>query len=106
MSSGLAYEDYHWNEIDKITNISKSAFDQNVTLDEERIGLFVFTQYCGPGERVWKARNGQGKIPSSTTYADLDICCKQHDECPNYISSDSDYERYIGLPHRPQAFSR
>lgn len=103
---GLAYDDNRWNDINQITNISKSEFDRNDMSNDEKIGLFVFTQYCGPGDRVWKAISGYGKLPSSNMYADLDVCCKRHDECPNYITDDSDYERYIGLPRRPQIFSR
>lgn len=108
ISSGLAYDDQHGNEINnRDTNISRSEFDQtDDTLYSEKIGLFVFTQYCGPGERVWKSISRQGKLPAMNTYADLDVCCKQHDECPNYIVGDGDYVRYPGLPRRPQLFSR
>lgn len=101
MSSGLAYDE-HWNEIIKLTNISASDFKQNDALNNEKVGLFVFTQYCGPGERIWKTVSGHGKY----TYADIDVCCKQHDECPNYILSDRDYDRYSGLPRRNQIFAR
>lgn len=101
MSSGLTYDE-HWNEIIKLRNISTSEFKQNDVLNNEKIGLFLFTQYCGPGERIWKTVSGQGKY----TYADIDVCCKQHDECPNYILSDSDYNKYNGLPRRNQIFAR
>lgn len=109
MSGGLAYDDNRWNEIDKIANISKSSdvvgHADDTMNNNNKIGLFIFTQYCGPGDRVWNVA-GQGKLPSKKTYAQIDVCCKQHDECPNYISGDSDYDRYTGLPHRQQAFSR
>lgn len=107
VASELAYDQHDkWNEIYKLTNISRSEFKQNDVLNNEKIGLFIFTQYCGPGERIWKNIYGQGKLPSSNTYADIDVCCKRHDECPNYISSDSDYDKFNGLPKRPQLFAR
>ncbi|KAG4071262.1 hypothetical protein HA402_003966 [Bradysia odoriphaga] len=109
ISNGSAYDDNSWNEIARMVNISESDFDQVVDggpLTDGKIGLFLFTQYCGPGERVWKSISGSGKRPSTSTYADIDVCCKQHDECPNYISSDGDYEKYAGLPHRSQIFTR
>ncbi len=118
VASGLAHgNETKWNDISSTVvvtnnNISKSEFDRidddydDDTLYNQKAGLFVFTQYCGPGERVWKSAGGQGKFPSATTYADIDVCCKQHDECPNYISTDSDYQRYAGLPHRQQLWSR
>lgn len=110
ISSGLcevAYDEHNqWNEISKLMNISISEFKQADTLNNEKIGLFVFTQYCGPGERVWKSISGQSKLPSTTTYADIDVCCKQHDECPNYIVSDSDYNKYAGLSRRSLIFAR
>lgn len=110
LSSGLAYDDSRWNDIENVTNTSKSGFDRidaNM-INDEKIGLFIFTQYCGPGERVWRSVSDSGdvKFPSTNTYADIDVCCKQHDECPNYISGDSDYDRYMGLTRRPQIFSR
>jgi len=108
ISSGLlAYDDIRWNEIKQIpSNVSESDDQSDVLYNEKIGGLFVFTQYCGPGERVWKAFPGAGKIPSRDTYAGIDACCKRHDECPNYISSDSDFARYPGLPQRPLPFSR
>ncbi|KAJ6633747.1 Phospholipase A2 [Pseudolycoriella hygida] len=105
ISVALAYDDNSWNEIHKFTNITQSEFDRSDMMNNQKIGLFVFTQYCGPGERVWRS-SGQERKPSSNMYADIDVCCKQHDGCPNYVSSSSDYDRYVGLPQKSQLFSR
>lgn len=113
ISNGSAYNDNRWNEIARLANVSQSDFDKIAggldegPLNDGKIGIFLFTQYCGPGERVWKSISGPGKVPpKAATYADIDVCCKQHDECPNYISSDGDYSRYPGLPRKSQIFSR
>lgn len=106
-SEFISDENNRLNEIYKLTNFSENQFEQNSELNNEKIGLFVFTQYCGPGERIWKTISGQEKLPNPVnTYADIDVCCKRHDECPNYIVSSSDYERYVGLPQRSQLFAR
>lgn len=110
LSNGLAYGggDDNGDRFNEITNknFSKSDFSDDDELNDAKIGLFIFTQYCGPGERVWKSIPKQGNLLSTNTYANIDVCCKQHDECPNYISIDSDYDRYPGLPRRQQIFSR
>lgn len=98
-----------WNDINNkagsSSNFSAIGDDDDNMLNE-KIGLFVHTQYCGPGERVWKSRSSRAKIHSPATYAKIDVCCKNHDECPNYISSESDYSKYTGLPHKQQLWSR
>lgn len=108
ITNGSAYDDNR-NEITEVANMSESEyyrFAGGAPVNDGKIGLFVFTQYCGPGERVWKAIPGTAKLPSASTYANIDVCCKQHDECPNYVSSDGDYDRYPGLPRKSQIFSR
>lgn len=67
-----------------------------------RIGVFLFTRYCGPGARIF---NRFFKT-DERTYASIDNCCRMHDECPDYVNSDSDYYRYPELDVRPQFFSR
>lgn len=47
--------------------------------------------------------NGQR---ARVTYAQLDGCCRQHDNCPNYITELGHYDLYPGLEHRNQYFAR
>lgn len=67
-----------------------------------RIGVFLFTRYCGPGarflNRIFKT--------DERTYSNIDNCCRMHDECPDYVLQSKDYERYPNLDVRPQFFSR
>ncbi|XP_055325707.1 uncharacterized protein LOC129579580 isoform X2 [Sitodiplosis mosellana] len=67
-----------------------------------RIGVFLFTRYCGPGARLLN------KIfkTDERTYSNIDTCCRLHDECPDYVLQPHDYERYPELDVRPQFFSR
>lgn len=67
-----------------------------------RIGMFLFTRYCGPGSRLWNKIFRNDK----RTYAEIDSCCKMHDECPHYVEKLEDYYNYPGLDYRPQFFSR
>lgn len=67
-----------------------------------RIGVFLFTRYCGPGSRLWNKIFKNDK----KTYAEIDSCCQMHDECPNYVENAEDYTNYPGLEYRPQFFSR
>lgn len=66
-----------------------------------RIGLLLFTRYCGPGSRIWKKF-----FVNDRSYADIDRCCKMHDDCPNFVEKREHYIRYPGLEFRPQYFSR
>lgn len=67
-----------------------------------RIGVFLFTRYCGPGARFLN-RIFQ---TDERTYTRIDSCCRKHDECPDYVLRSDDYERYPELDVRPQFFSR
>lgn len=67
-----------------------------------RIGVFLFTRYCGPGARFL---NKFFKT-DERTYARIDNCCRMHDECPDYVLRNEDYKRYPALDVRPQFFSR
>lgn len=67
-----------------------------------RIGVFLFTRYCGPGARFL---NKFFKT-DERTYARIDNCCRMHDECPDYVLRNEDYARYPALDVRPQFFSR
>lgn len=77
-------------------------FESRDAMINGRIGIFIFTRYCGPGARFLN------RIPKNDkrTYASIDHCCRLHDECPDYVSRPEDYERYPELERRPQLFSR
>lgn len=88
------------------TNVGATTNNEN-TADEpfsydSRIGLFLFTRYCGPGSRIWKKFFPNG----DRSYSDVDQCCKMHDECPNFVEKEEHYNQYPGLEIRPQFFSR
>lgn len=67
-----------------------------------RIGLFLFTRFCGPSGKLLN------KIfkTDERTYTQIDACCRFHDECPEYVNTYGDYQNYPGLEHRRQFFSR
>lgn len=67
-----------------------------------RIGIFIFTRFCGPGARFLNRILKKDE----RTYARIDSCCQKHDECPDYVTQPEDYKRYPQLDHRPQFFSR
>lgn len=86
-----------------------AANDYNIT--NRVLDIFFNTQYCGPGS----VSRGYVKHSSSRddarqmgrlTYADLDSCCKMHDECPKYITRYEDYASFPGLEYRSQYFTR
>lgn len=66
-----------------------------------RIGLFLFTRYCGPGSRLWRKF-----FPGERSYGEIDRCCQMHDDCPNFVEKREHYIQYPGLEFRPQYFSR
>lgn len=96
----------HWNTS---TSLISDIDPEAIIINGQKIGLFLFTQYCGPGDRVWRrlpqshqwnnGRNGR-------TYREIDACCKQHDECPNYIENAGQHSKYPGLSIKPQMFAR
>lgn len=71
-------------------------------INNARIGIFVFTRYCGPGARFLNRIFNKDE----RTYASIDNCCKAHDECPHFISKPEDYGNYPELDYRPQLYSR
>lgn len=77
-------------------------FESRDAMINSRIGVFLFTRYCGPGARLLD------KIfkTDDRTYSSIDSCCRLHDECPDYVLQPNDYERYPELDIRPQFFSR
>lgn len=105
------------------------ANDYNIS--NRVVDIFFFTQYCGPNsrlaQRVGPADGGKrrrrkkkggsrkkteeeeddvGRGAARVTYAELDVCCRQHDNCANYITEAKHYELYPGLEHRNQYFAR
>lgn len=78
------------------------ANDYNIT--NRVLDIFLFTQYCGPSNRVFAPF--MRRQSSQITYADLDVCCHQHDNCENYILGPDDYGRYPGLTQKNQFFAR
>lgn len=78
--------------------------DEVEILQNGRLGLFLFTRYCGPGARIWEKifKNSN----TGRTYQDIDVCCKVHDNCPNFVGQEAHYQQYPGLQIRPQFFSR
>lgn len=71
-------------------------------INNARIGIFVFTRYCGPGARLLNRILNRDE----RTYASIDNCCRAHDECPDFVSQLDDYKNYPELDYRPQFFSR
>lgn len=76
--------------------------DSREEVINSRIGLFLFTRFCGPGGKLLN------KIfqTDERTYSQIDVCCRFHDECPDYVNSFGDYSNYPGLDFRRQFFSR
>lgn len=69
-----------------------------------RIGVFIFTRYCGPGARFL---NRILTKKDERTYANIDNCCRAHDECPDFVTNfPDDYQNYPELDYRPQLFTR
>lgn len=79
-----------------------SEIESRDAVNNARIGLFVFTRYCGPGARFLNRIFNRDE----RTYASIDNCCRAHDECPEFVSGPSDYINYPELDYRPQFFSR
>lgn len=71
-------------------------------ISNARIGIFVFTRYCGPGARFLNRIFNRDE----RTYASIDNCCRAHDDCPDFVSQPADYQNYPELDYRPQLFSR
>lgn len=100
-----------WNALNAL-NVTMQKFNEfqrgSETMESRdaminsRIGVFLFTRYCGPGARLLN------KIfkTDERTYSNIDNCCRLHDECPDYVLQPHDYERYPNLDVRPQFFSR
>lgn len=71
-------------------------------MNNGKIGIFIFTRYCGPGARFLN----RIFYKDERTYASIDNCCRAHDECPDFVSQPQEYGNYPGLDYRPQLFSR
>lgn len=72
-------------------------------ISNARIGIFIFTRYCGPGARFLNRILSKDE----RTYANIDSCCRAHDECPDFVTNfPEDYENYPELDYRPQLFTR
>lgn len=98
-------EDIQRNRVPSNYSDEFLADANNYNISNRVVDIFFFTQYCGPSNRIWR----QITRPFSkdrVTYADLDVCCYQHDNCENYVLDGADYDRYPGLPHRSQFFAR
>lgn len=100
-----------WNAVNAL-NITMQKFNEfqnrsghiesRDAMINSRIGVFLFTRYCGPGARIL---NRIFKT-DERTYTSIDTCCRLHDECPDYVNQPHDYQRYPDLDVRPQFFSR
>lgn len=76
-----------WNAINAL-NVTMQKFNEFQNRSEHiesrdaminsRIGVFLFTRYCGPGARIL---NRIFKT-DERTYTSIDTCCRLHDECP------------------------
>lgn len=110
-SLAKSYDSDVWNAIQAL-NATLQKFNDFQSQSEElesrdaminsRIGVFLFTRYCGPGARLL---NRIFKT-DERTYSNIDNCCRKHDECPHYVLQPNDYQRYPELDERPQFFSR
>lgn len=83
-------------------NNADSSFETKDAMINGRVGVLLFTRFCGPGARLL---NKFFKT-DQRTYASIDVCCQMHDECPNYVNRANDYRKFPGLEQRPQIFSR
>lgn len=90
------------HRFDEFQSRSENEVESRDAMVNSRIGVFLFTRYCGPGarflNRIFKT--------DERTYANIDNCCRMHDECPDYVLQPYDYERYPYLDVRPQFYSR
>lgn len=77
-------------------------FETRDAMMNGRLGVLLFTRFCGPGARLLN----QFFKSDQRTFANIDVCCQMHDECPNYVNRANDYRKYPGLEQRPQIFSR
>lgn len=72
-------------------------------INNARIGIFIFTRYCGPGARFLNRILNKDE----RTYTSIDNCCRAHDECPDFVTNfPDDYKNYPELDYRPQLFTR
>lgn len=110
----VAVNDVNWMQLNSPRFVNQlpsiniaSMFNSENRVEEtfnydSRIGLFLFTRYCGPGSRI-----RQKFFPNEQrSYNDIDQCCKMHDDCPNFVEKEEHYNQYPGLEIRPQFFSR
>lgn len=110
LQSSKAFESEAWNALNALNATlrrfiefqQRDVFESRDAMMHSRLGVFLFTRYCGPGSRILN------KIfqTDERTYANVDYCCRMHDECPHYVETSLDYQQYPGLEVRPQFFSR
>lgn len=110
-SLSKTYDAQVWNAIQSL-NMTLHKFQEFQSQNKDfesrdavlngRIGIFIFTRYCGPGarylNRVFKT--------DDRTYDSIDHCCRMHDECPDYVLRPEDYAKYPNLEIKLQFFSR
>lgn len=87
-----------FNEFQRQSN----EIESRDAMNNARIGIFIFTRYCGPGARFFNRIFNKDE----RTYASIDNCCQAHDECPDLVSQPQDYQNYPELDYRPQLFTR
>lgn len=97
------YEQFDRKVINSLENLVAQAYENESYNDPVRQSSTtkVLTNFCGPGN--WSIN---GEVTQNPYFREIDLCCKKHDECPDYIVKKRDYERYPGLPFKPQLFTR
>lgn len=97
------YEQFDRQVINSLENLVNEVYDNESYHDAVKpsSAMRVLTNFCGPGN--WSI---DGEVTQNPYFQDIDLCCKKHDECPDYIVKRKDYERFPGLPYKPQIFTR
>lgn len=105
--TGNIYDnDFDGNLTDVPTSVQNMQYNDEENMYNPKIGLFLFTKYCGPGDRDWKNIPLHSNQRDLRSYRDIDACCKAHDGCQNYVENSSEFEKFPGLPPKAQLFAR
>ncbi|XP_062560384.1 uncharacterized protein LOC134224815 [Armigeres subalbatus] len=101
--SSAEYETFDREVVNSLNNVVAEAYETESQNDPVKGSSYtkVLTNFCGPGN--WSIN---GEVTQNPYFHKIDLCCKEHDECPDYIVNRGDYERYPGLPYKAQIFTR
>lgn len=104
--SGNIYGNNDGNSTNGPVPVQNLQYEDEENMYNQKIGLFLFTKYCGPGDRDWKNIPLHSIRRDARSYRGIDACCKAHDGCQNYVENSSEYDKFPGLPIKSQLFAR